>query len=233
MIYQKNQGYCHCCRQDTNFLSLDPWFRDHYQCTKCASIPRQRHIQYILDTYFPKWSQSQIHESSPSNAYLFNQAKTSYSFSHYIPNTPLGTTQDGVRSENLESLTFQSNTFDIFITQDVFEHIFDPSKAAKEIMRVLKPGGVHVFTAPKHNNLYMSECRASLQGDTISYLKEPMYHGNPIGDGRSLVTWDYGQDFENLLFEWTQCPTTTYVTRDDSLGLKGEHLEVFVMKKQN
>lgn len=100
-------------------------------------------------------------------------------------------------------------------------------------MRVLKPGGVHVFTAPKHNHLLLSERRASLQDGVTSFLKEPMYHGNPIGDGRSLVTWDYGQDFENLLFKWTQCPTTTYVTRDDSLGLKGEHLEVFVMKKQN
>ena len=50
-----------------------------------------------------------------------------------------------------------------------------------------------------------------MAGD-IQYLLEAQYHGNPIGDGRSLVTWDYGDDFEYLLFEWTKCPITTYGT---------------------
>jgi hypothetical protein len=131
----------------------------------------------------------------------------------------------------LESLTFEDNTFDLFITQDVFEHIFNPNLAAQEIMRVLKPGGVHVFTAPKHKGLSKSHPRALLEDGKIKYLMEESYHGNPVGDGRALVTWDYGDDFEHLIFNWTKAATTTYVTRDRELGIDGEYLEVFVTRK--
>src|SRR5690606_19255497 len=119
----------------------------------------------------------------------------------------------------------------IFITQDVFEHLFNPDKAAKEIMRVLKPGGAHIFTAPKHKDLRESSPRARLENGREIYLKEKEYHGNPVGDGRSLVTWDYGDDFEVLLYSWCTSPTSTYITRDRSLGLDGEYLEVFVTRK--
>lgn len=137
----------------------------------------------------------------------------------------------GVRCENLEELTFPSGTFDVFITQDVFEHVFNPDRATREIMRVLRPGGVHVFTAPKHKGLKKSRCRAELREGTVVHLLPEQYHGNPIGDGRSLVTWDYGDDFEFLLQAWSGCPTTTYVTRDPSLGIDGEFLEVFATRK--
>lgn len=63
------------------------------------------------------------------------------------------------------------------------------------------------------------------------HLQEAQYHGNPIGDGRSLVTWDYGDDFEACLWAWCRYPTVTYVTRDRSPGLDGEYLEVFVTRK--
>ena len=43
-------------------------------------------------------------------------------------------------------MTFENESFDLFITQDVFEHVMTPNKAFKEIERVLKPGGAHVFT---------------------------------------------------------------------------------------
>jgi hypothetical protein len=99
-------------------------------------------------------------------------------------------------------------------------------------MRVLKPGGAHVFTTPKHAGLRRSYRRAEIDRiGQVKHLKEPLYHGNPIGDGRSLVTWDYGGDFEFLLWEWAGYPTATYVTRDRNLGIDGEFLEVFVTRK--
>ena len=148
-----------------------------------------------------------------------------------MEDVPLGDSKDGVRCENLEQLTFADDTFDIFITQDVFEHIFNPDKAAKEIMRVVKPGGFHIFTAPRHAGLPKGYPRATLENGKINYLLEEQYHGNPVGDGRSLVTWDYGDDFEYMVSLWSGCPTTTYMTRDHGLGIDGEFLDVFVTRK--
>lgn len=52
------------------------------------------------------------------------------------------------------SLPFKDNSFDLVLSQAVFEHLYDPFVAAKEIFRVLKPGGrVYVesaFMQPLH-----------------------------------------------------------------------------------
>lgn len=226
----RNEGYCHCCRSQTTFASSESWLRDHYRCQQCRSIPRQRNIQHVLDRYFPGWEALVIHESSPSNRFL-SQYCRSYSASQFFSDTTRGETRNGVRCEDLEHLTYPDECFDVFITQDVFEHIFHPQRAAREITRVLKPGGVHVFTAPKHKGMRTSRPRAVLKDGKTEHLLPEQYHGNPVGDGRSLVTWDYGDDFEHRLTEWSGCPTTTYVTRDVSLGLEGEYLEVFVSRK--
>jgi SAM-dependent methyltransferase len=191
-----NNGYCHCCRTKTTFVIKGPWLRDQYLCLNCHSIPRQRALSYILDRHIHDWESYTIHESSPSNDFIKRYCKA-YSSSQYFQDINPGEEKDGIKCENLENLTFADSTFDIFITQDVFEHIFNPDIASKEIMRVLKPGGIHLFTTPKNHTIKKSYPRAKLnQNGTIEHLYEEQYHGNPIGDGRSLVTWDYGNDFE-------------------------------------
>ncbi len=171
-----------------------------------------------------------IHESSPGTDFV-RRYSSNYSWSFFFEDVPRGGEKNGSRCENLEQLTFADDTFDLFITQDVFEHVFNPGRAAAEIMRVLRPGGAHVFTAPKHKGLRETAQRAALTDSGIVHLQEAQYHGNPIGDGRSLVTWDYGDDFEACLWVWCGYPTVTYVTRDRGLGLDGEYLEVFVTRK--
>ena len=183
-----------------------------------------------MDNFLKGWEKKKIHESSPSND-LISRYCTSYSFSQYFDGANEGSLVDGVRCENLESLSFPDCTFDIFITQDVFEHIFDPERAAKEIMRVLKPGGVHVFTVPKHKGVTTSYPRAKMLGQQVEYIMDAVYHGNPVGDGSALVTWDYGDDFEDLINVWSNSTTTTYITRDRNIGIDGEFIEVFVTKK--
>lgn len=230
MDLKANSGFCHTCRKTTSFVEHGEWLRDHYLCSGCGSIPRQRHVQWVLDKYFPGWEGLTIHESSPSNHYIA-QLCPAYSVSQYFEKAKKGRVVNGTRCEDLESLTFADETFDLFITQDVFEHIFHPDQAAREIMRVLKPGGAHIFTAPKHKGLMKSYPRARLSGVRVEYLMEEVYHGNPVGDGKALVTWDYGDDFEFLMNRWCHYPTVTYLTRDRELGLDGEFLEVFVTRK--
>jgi SAM-dependent methyltransferase len=171
-----------------------------------------------------------MHESSPSNDLISRYAEH-YSRSYFFPDTPLGQEVEGDRCEDLEQLTFGDETFDLFVTQDVLEHVLRPDKAVREIMRVLKPHGAHVFTTPKHKDLAETRPRASLVDGALVHLLEAQYHGNPIGDGTALVTWDYGDDFERCVWDWCGYPTVTYVTRDRSRGLDGEYLEVFITRK--
>jgi hypothetical protein len=65
----------------------------------------------------------------------------------------------------------------------------------------------------------------------VDYLMEPMYHGNPVGDGRALVTFDWGNDLEALFESWTGVPVETRDTVDRERGIDGAYFEVFVMRK--
>lgn len=49
---------------------------------------------------------------------------------------------------SLVHLGFASNTFDVVISTEVIEHTPDPRSAVKELVRVLKPGGILIITVP-------------------------------------------------------------------------------------
>ena len=64
-----------------------------------------------------------------------------------------GTRLDGRTSiQNLEALTFPDASFDIVLTSDVMEHVRLHDRAHAEIARVVKPGGVYMFTVPHYRH---------------------------------------------------------------------------------
>ena len=129
-------------------------------------------------------------------------------------------------------MTFADESFDVFCTSDVFEHVIAPEEAFAEIARVLKPGGVHVFTMPWYPKLATTRIRARLEADGgITHLEEPMYHGNPLSADGALVTRDWGRDFDDVIHRCSGMHTTIYLERDRAKGLDGEFLEVFVSRK--
>lgn len=228
---RRHEGFCPCCRSKTVFSSEDDWLRDHYVCQRCGSIPRQRHIQLILDEQVPGWHRLALHESSPSNDFI-KRWSSNYDASQYFPDVPRGEYRDGVRSEDLEALTLDDDSVDVVITQDVLEHVFHPDRVLREVHRVLRPGGAHIFTTPKHRGLTETICRAVITDDgRTEHLLEEQYHGNPIGDSKALVTFDYGQDFEDLMSTWVGTSVQAFSTVDRERGIEAQFNEVFVIRK--
>ena len=48
-----------------------------------------------------------------------------------------------------EHFPFEDNTFDVIFTKSVIEHIHDPTHFMKEILRILKPGGIFISLTPE------------------------------------------------------------------------------------
>lgn len=228
-----NKGYCTICERETYFAKVKPWLRDHYLCAWCKSIPRNRALVHTLQIFYPNWRDLHIHESSPggpSSKHISRQCKN-YIPSQYFLDTELGAKKGGVRCENLEKMTFTDETFDLIITQDVFEHVMHPADAFREINRVLKPGGAHIFTMPWYPKLKKTVQRARQNGKEVEFLEKPVYHGNPIDPEGSLVTFDWGLDFTDFIYQYSGMFTTIYLHKNEYLGLEAEFLEVFISRK--
>ena len=199
-LFKKERGYCPICEKETLFTSLHSWLRDHYICELCNSIPRERGLMNVINNVYPNWKKLKIHESSPGNRgtsiKLFHECPQ-YIASQYDPNIQYGDIhpENKYRSEDLEKQTFADESFDIVVTQDVMEHIFDAEAAFREIHRTLKPGGAHIFTTPLVNKGKPTQRRAELLSDGhVKHHFPPEYHGNPMSSEGSLVTWHWGLD---------------------------------------
>lgn len=91
---------------------------------------------------------------------------------------------------DLQDLPFEDESFDLFVSGDVFEHIPDLDKCLSEILRVLKPGGLLVSSFPFSPSRQERLIKARLNPKTgeVEYLEPPEYHGNPVKpEGGALV----------------------------------------------
>lgn len=193
----------------------------------------------VISDYYPNWRDLAIHESSPGgrgvSIKLHNECK-GYTASQFYPDITPGQVHlsSGYRCENLEKLTFSDKSFDLFISQDVMEHIFDPEAAFKEIARVLKPGGAHIFTVPLINKARTSEIWASRdESGRVTYHREPEYHGNPVDSKGSLVTMHWGYDIASFITEIAGMPTVIIAIDNIDLGIRAEYIDVLVSIKSD
>ena len=193
------------------------------------------HPDSRIGDIFPDWRQMAIHESSPggpASAKLANECVRCLQ-THWFPDVPPGSVKNGYRSEDLEHQSFPDASFDLVITQDVFEHVLDPASAFTEVARTLKHGGAHVFTVPWYHwkQTFVRAQRAS--DGTVHHLAEPDYHGNPIDSNGSLVVTEWGMDLCDFVYLCSGLTTTVVQIHDRRQGIAGKFIEVFVSQKPN
>ena len=109
----------------------------------------------------------------------------------------------------------------------------NPERAFNEIGRTLKKGGMHIFSVPLVKGLNPSEVRATLneKSNEIEFLKPQEYHGNPINDQGSLVTYDWGYDICQIIFESCGLFTQIILIDDITKGIRAELNEILVTIK--
>ncbi len=191
---------------------------------------------YCIDRYFPGWRELSIHESSPVRrgaSERLRREAPDYVASQYYPNKALGAVINGFRNENLEALTFPDASFDLHISQDVFEHIFNPAFAFREVARTLRPNGAHIFTTPLVREHLPTEFRAcrDAQGTVLHLKTPPEYHANPASEDGSLVTVHWGYDITGYIFEVSGLFTETILIDALDFGIRAKYIEVFISRK--
>jgi SAM-dependent methyltransferase len=225
-----NYGYCNCCDKPVSFIADDSWYRDNYLCSNCKCRPRERALMYVLEELFPNYENMYIHESSPirQGASLKLKEKChNYIETQYCCGHKFGEIVNGFRNENLESQTFQDESFDLIITQDVMEHIPDPNRAFKEISRTLRHGGAHIFTVPLVN-----KGRETQKWSTINDKNELTFIHTPDYHGEFPVTYHYGYDIVDLIYKSSELITQIFVIDNLNYGIRAQLVEVLVSTKR-
>lgn len=180
-------------------------------CRSCSSKYRVRcaadSLLKNLSGKYYKSIRELIRDLGSSNLKILETASTDGIFSNFADNkniikseyyddTPRGEYKNGVRSEDLQNLTFENDSFNIITVLDVFEHLSDPEKAFSEIHRTLKPNGIAVISVPIDDRIEKTTRFAEIAGGEINYFREPAYHSDRLREKGALVFTEFGMDIE-------------------------------------
>ncbi len=105
----------------------------------------------------------------------------------------------GVRHEDAQRMTFDDGMFSVVIDSETLEHVPDLEQALREIARVLKPGGLHVFTVPMKPGTERTESRITrdASGELTDRILPRLHH--PGGSWGWEVHTEFGADFDSKL----------------------------------
>lgn len=228
------KGICNICGHQTRFFFKDlALYRETLNCEHCRSTSRYRSIaRGVLQAIeqqcgiradslaglaaFKSSKRLVVYDTQPPFYYapcaypipdlLKKTGWIDVEVSQYKPNKELGITLDsGITNQNLECLTFADSSIDIVITSDVMEHVRLDKQAHHEIMRVLKPEGVYVFTVPHDRSREETLVRVQVTDPADSskdvHLLEPEYHGDTNSDeGGGVLSYRvYGTELDKHL----------------------------------
>lgn len=228
-----HEGSCNICGNETSFYYDDErLYRESLYCGSCLTTSRYRSISRgilrairelrgvesnSLASLDPKLDLALLKVYDTQVAFYWETccypvpdllSKCEWidvQKSLYRPREPLGAIlAPNTTNQNLEGLTFKDETFDVVITSDVMEHVRLDDEAHKEIRRVLKPGGVYIFTVPHFRQRTGTLTRVAVvdpsNPEMDEFLLEPEYHGDANSeDGKALSYRVYGGELDAFL----------------------------------
>ncbi len=197
---------CNICRRPSVFLRdsvEDPWIR---RCLWCRSTPKYRAIQFTAEQHLKGTldellnNGGRIYEASTTSPiHRRYRGGSNYVSSGFFFDQPFGVeVRPGVWNEDVQQLSFVDASFDVVISSETMEHVRRPWLGFREIQRVLKPGGIHVFTIPYRDDR-LTTARVDTSGEENVYLLPKVYHQDPYRTEDSLVFTDFGRDLPELL----------------------------------
>lgn len=196
-------GICPVCGASVRFGAFGSNPREAGRCSACGASNRQRQMAYVLRRVLrldlrqslsppAHWIVLNTESRGPVHAALGGQP--GYIASEYWgAEHPGGSLVNGVRHEDLQALSLADGSVDLVLSSDVLEHVPDPYAAHREIARVLRPGGWHIFTVP-FRETEPDDVRAVPRAGRPVLLAPALYHEDPLRPEGTLVWRIFGYE---------------------------------------
>jgi len=244
-------GYCNLASAATTFAVSDPNLREGVTASVSGSRARQRlmvcgmslalfdvadvGLDLIARTINDRRSTLLLAESNTPLSAALSKAVDPLllTLSEFFSDEyRSGQLVKGIRNEDLRATSFADDSLDWVLTSDVFEHIPDPEAAEREVVRILKPGGIYCFTVPLHPRSDTDIVLARPRPDgTTEYLAPPTYHGDPLRPEGVLVYRVFSVPAMSRRFAQLGATCRTYRLWSKYYGLLGPGCFVHVVKK--
>jgi len=170
------------------------------RCLACRSTFIHRALCHVFEKF--SFSENTIVYELSVHGSFYKYLKKRYknlTASDYIDSVPFGTMREGRLIQDVEKLSFFSESFDVVTSTEVFEHVANDLKGYQEVHRVLKPGGKFIYTVPLELFTRKTITRAYIKEDgTLEHILPPEYHGDYLRKG-ILAFRNYGIDIYDIL----------------------------------
>ena len=210
-------GYTDCCTVcgHTGYLRrAERSARETYRCGNCGASLRYREQARLVLRFFSRENSTHLAELAQESEFqdlriyepgligpfrkLFGQLP-GYCNSYFWEDVKPGESRDDVQCQDLMNLTYEDNSFDLVLSSDIFEHVRKPFVGFREVNRVLKPGGFHIFSIPSDYPMPAETVyRVDTSGPEDVFVLPRHYHSAPMG-GKSLVYTDFGKDMVDIM----------------------------------
>jgi glycosyltransferase involved in cell wall biosynthesis/SAM-dependent methyltransferase len=247
-------GFCNVVDSETEFIVASDNLRESVVAQVSSSINRHRQLVCALSMALfgnPHVSLPDIGAAinrrnlrvyvAETNSVLPNALKRELRpdllvCSEYLgPEHESGEIVQGILNQDLQKTSFDDESFDVIITSEVFEHIPDAISAEKEVMRILRTGGVYCFTVPflpaGEHDVVLAEMDPQGQ---VEYFAEPQFHSDPIRPDEGALVYrlfsftDLKQRFGDLGHEFK-----SYRFWSEPLGILGNDAWAHTVRKSS
>ena len=125
---------------------------------------------------------------------------------------------------NINQLSFSDDSFDSVICSEVLEHVDSPEESVKELIRVLKPGGILALSVPRFLPEWicwkLSKGYQQMPGGHVRIFKHRTLKSLAVSEGMSYESFHWAHGLHSPYW-WLQC--LFWSTRDDSYLIKMYH----------
>jgi len=245
------KGFCNVSGGSTEFVVSSDNLRESLVSTASSSINRHRQLICALSMATfghphaslvalaahinqSRWKVYFAEANSVLSDFLKRNLKRNlFVCSEYFgPAYQSGQIVNGILHEDLLHTSFPDETFNVIITSEVLEHVPHAPAAEKELVRILKPGGIYCFTVPfapahEHDLIYAD---VDESGNT-RYLSDPQFHQDPLRPEGALVYRVFSFSDLKQRFESMGAEFKSYRFWSESLGVLGSDCWAHTVKK--